>query len=550
MNGHFERISPEQKVASKPPLGSSTSFSGKRHSIHAVEPVRKLDKLFRHDSQHELQRREESSSWGNLTLIDSKKRSSSLAQLKRSGRTLSASNLAALSDTNLSLQVALPLRCYEDPGSQSNLVKKSFEVSVKRYFDQLTVGCGNKKCWNKFCASCPSSRKLNVQIASIVSIELATLNKEYFCKESNAKNLSALPLTSFSDTGGTFEHFLHKFFSCSPFKFLFSNNAMQSSTTYVKRESLGDLASGVHGSGGGKKVSSCSSNICDNTKAEITQTWNPKSIDTHVSKALLKDGNDNLELMEKDIILDEVVGGTEVPELVVDVESLGIGSSSLEEFEGECALEMSSSNYKELSLTHLTLPMLESSIENYKKYQDPSFLVNTIRTVFTSPEALNASFQYDSSSEHDPCGMQLNVIAVRKAYQLLLNLEPKSVFTQPLQNSTEIHLKTLQSCDVKPCQVFQLVILLENPLLLNNYDLLQTFCSIMAQLAPKARQALLGILVKYDSLYFQRIVKVCCCNLICFVCYHTGYLCKVLQICNVISHYNCSTIFNNYSPNA
>ncbi|KNC83722.1 hypothetical protein SARC_04027, partial [Sphaeroforma arctica JP610] len=50
---------------------------------------------------------------------------------------------------------------------------------------------------------------------------------------------------------------------------------------------------------------------------------------------------------------------------------------------------------QELSLTHLSLPLLENAIEIYESTRDPSFLVNTIRTVFASPQCLGMSFRCD-----------------------------------------------------------------------------------------------------------------------------------------------------------
>ena len=516
MDYHFKRISSELSVASKPPVGSASSLLLKRHSIHGSErpvPLKKGEKVSGYGSQNGLQRNEGSNSWANLRLLDSKHRSASLAQLKTSGRTLSASNLAALSDSNLSVQVALPLRSYEDPGSQSNLAKKGFEIRVKRYFDQLTVGCGSTKCINKFCASSSCSRKINIRIAGILSIELATLGSEYFCNENTArtKNWIALPARTFDDEHGKPTPFLCKFFNCSPFKFLFSNNTIPESKSKIKSESLVDLTSGIKPKSGSRNTiapSLSASNLYDHSKIESLGTYNPKSInqlDARHSKPLLPNAKDNFTVEDKDVVSDKVASTSNVHELEFGIECLGTDSCALDEFEEDCALEMSSGHVKELSLTHLTLPMLESSIENYEKCHDPSFLINTIRTVFTSPEALNESFQ---KAAKEPQWAKLDLDGVRQAYRLLFNLEPKPVFLNPLQNSAEIHLKTLQSCDVKPSQVFQLVILLENPLVLETHTLLQIFCGVVARLNPKTKNALVGILTRYDSFHFQRIVEV------------------------------------------
>ena len=551
------------KVSSKPPLAATDILLRKRHSLHAVEPLKRLDHLARRGS-HQLIRKEESSSCGNLWLLDSKSRSASLAQLKASGRTLSASNLAALSDSNLSIQVALPQRSYEYTGSESNLAKQSFEVVVKRYYEQLTVGCGNMNCWNKFCASNGSvNTKLNSRLASFVSIELATSGKEYFCKENLQKvgkplialsltanacdqkpdllaNKNTLSLTphehkcssvidkrkpglltgeqkSVSSTNAEKPvSFLHKFFSCSPFKFLFSNECNLNPIKKQRSGSLRDLRRTLTISGSENSLKS------NTNKPDVSLSAKQHGM---TLKSCANDARMTLDSTQKGIVDDKIISPT-LADMQKDIESLDIDTASLEEFEDQCVLEMSSSNINELSLTHLTLPMLETSVANYQQCGDASFIVNTIRTVFSSPEALNASFKKMSSTNKVQSSSQnntnntsferasstnckLNISAVRNAYKLLLHLEPKETFVQPLQNSAEIHLKTLQTCRLHPSELFQLVILLENPLVLENNDLLQTFCGVVANLETGTQDSFVEILLEYDCTNFQRILKVC-----------------------------------------
>ena len=543
------------KVSSKPPLAAADVLLKKRHSLHAVEPLKRVDHLARRGS-HQLIRKEESSSCGNLRLLDSKSRSASLAQLKANGRTLSASNLAALSDSNLSIQVALPQRSYEYTGSESNLAKQSFEVVVKRYYEQLTVGCGNTNCWNKFCASNgPVNAKLNSRLASFVSIELATSGKEYFCKEIKqkvGKPLNALSLTVHSSDQkqalsanehtpslSLHEHkypsvadltpneakptlltnekkpvsFLHKFFSCSPFKFLFSNESTLNPIKKQRSGSLRELRRTLTISG---SESSLKLNI-NKPDGLLSEEQPVVCLKSHVNDATM-----SLDSTQKEPVYDKINSPT-LTDMQKDIESLDIDAASLEEFEDQCVLEMSSSNINELSLTHLTLPMLETSVANYNQCGDASFIVNTIRTVFSSPEALNASFKRTLSTSKaqsskpnnasfewtSSTNCKLDISAVRSAYKLLFQLEPKETFLQPLQNSAEIHLKTLQTCKVHPSELFQLVILLENPLVLENNDLLQTFCGVVANLETKTQDSFVEILIEYDCASFTRILKVC-----------------------------------------
>lgn len=551
------------KCSSKPPLAAANVLLKKRHSLHNLEPLKRLEYLTRRGS-HEIPRKEELSSSGKLRLLDSKSRSSSLSQLKTSRRNLSASNLAALSDSNLCIQVALPHRSYEHAGSQSNLAKQSFEVVVKRYYEQLTVGCGNTPCWNMFCASNDSNTKLNLRLASFVSIELATLGKDYFCKgnlQKVGKPLTKLSLTSnpnvtllnnkqgFSLSNGQKSgsstkkyvrsllmnqrrpvsvnndsrdgsltsqqnpvSFLHKFFSSSPFKFLFSNEVNSRPNEKVKSSSLRDLRKTVVLSGSDQSLRI---NTSDNDR-NLGEKQHDITIKSEVSNTTTLDLTDQgiaCQKMKFPILVD----------LQTEIESLNIDDVNLEEFEDQCVLEMSSGNIKELSLTHLTLPTLEASLENYHHCGDPSFIVNTIRTVFSSPKALNASFKIllpstevqnsknsnaslEKTSANEKC--KLDIPSVRCAYKILFDLQPKETFIKPLQNSVEIHLKTLLSCKVHPSEVFQLFILLENPLLLKNDDLLHKFCAVVANLEKKTATCFVEILVEYDAISFLRILKV------------------------------------------
>ena len=539
------------KVSSKPPLAASHALLNKRHSLNAVEPLKRRDHLTRRGS-YDLTRKEASNSCGNLKLLDSKSRSASLAQLKTSGRTLSASNLAALSDSNLSIQVALPKRSYEYTGSQSNLAKQSFEVDVKRYYEQLTAGCGNANCWNKFCASNDSSIKLNSRLASFVSIELATLGKQYFCKEIPEKgggqltNLSLLTANNNEKPVPVDEHkpglltndlvpdslanndvkpgslgnkqkqesFLQKFFSCSPFRFLFSNETILKPNKKKRSGSLQDLRKTQTLSGSEGSLQLNRSKI----HGQLGEKQPSLTLNLHVNNN--KTASDS---SEKGVMGDKIPSPT-LLDLQNEIECLDVDGTSLEEFEDQCVLEMSTSNLKELSLTHLTLSMLEISVKNYQQCGDASFIVNTIRTVFSSPEALNSSFKIPSSfgqsnSFKDNIGTfqttstnkqcRLDIIAVRNAYKLLLSLEPKQTFLHPLKNSAEIHLKTLQTCKVQPSEISQMFILLENPLVLAHNDLLQKLCDVLSNLETNVRDCFVEILTEYDSSNFQRVLKVC-----------------------------------------
>ena len=480
----------------------------KRHSLQSGESITKFHKLKKHASQPKLRKDVLSGSLASLNL-DSSKKYSSLAQinsLKASSKTLSASNLAAISDTNLSLKEAMPPRSYDQPNSSFSEIKSHFENLVKCYYHQLTKGCGNEDCKNKFCSSSKDGVRFTPDVAGVMSIELATRSKQYLCI-SESRRHDPLPAKLFDAEPSKARPFLHCMFSTSPFKTLFQpcpprknsesnlnlpshqKNRVTGSVDRINRKTEPN-DSGKHLAferTGKKGTNVVSSEVRDEPKRHVF------TLDGEFSKVNLS-GN----------LMNEHSLPGMPPELFSSNSSLN-DVIDLEEFEKECALEMSSGHLiHEFSLTHLTLPMLESSVENYKQCKDAAFLVNTIRTVFTSSEALNDSFRTAKGDCHD----SLDIPAVRKAYNLLLNLEPKDTFVVPFLNSLEIHLAALSSMVINPDEAAQLVILLENPLVQESQAFLCKLCQVLCHLPVDSRQALIGIFSSYDVESFKHLLQV------------------------------------------
>lgn len=498
----------------------------KRHSLQTGESLARFNKLTRHSSQPRLRRDGISGSLNNLSL-ESSRRSASLAQLNVqslavSGKTLSASNLAAVSDSNLSIKEAVLPRSYEQTNSANFFVKRHFEFIVKRYFHQLTEGCGYDDCTNKFCCSGEMGSKFSPQLAAIISIELASRNRQYFCVEETS---TPLPSGLFEGDPDEPKPFLHCLFSTTPFQSLFEFSASslsragsqsilkgsQSSLNQLSKEKslsrlnlrresspdllscqMKELADGQQDSRTHKQFGSNSSLKAGN-KSPVPS--NAINLDVELSKMNLT-GNLVKEQELTDSSWDFQDSVTSQNEFV-----------SLEEFEKECALEMSGC-IQEFSLTHLNLEMLQTTIENYKECNDPSFLINTIRTVFTSVSALNESFRKKEDSDLNAPWDELDVDGVRHAYTLLLSLEPREAFVSPLLNATEIHLVTLDSLIIMPDEVYQLVILMENPLLHTTQDLLRKLCTVLNKLLQETRTALVTILSRYSLEGFNALIKV------------------------------------------
>ena len=137
-------VGAEVFVRNLPPKGQIPEGMSKRHSLQATEPITNW-RLTRHSSQPKLLKNDIGGSVTNLRR-ESLRKSSSLAQLqnfrslKDSGKTLSASNLAAVSDSNLSIKEAVPPRSYDKPNTTFSTRKKEFGSIVQRYYYQLTNG--------------------------------------------------------------------------------------------------------------------------------------------------------------------------------------------------------------------------------------------------------------------------------------------------------------------------------------------------------------------------------------------------------------------------
>lgn len=509
-----EVLSGHAVVSGRPP--KIPMAHSKRHSLQSGDSITKFNKLKKHASQPKLRKDVLSGSLASLNL-DSSRKYSSLAQinsLKASEKTLSASNLAAISDSNLSLKEAMPPRSYDHPNSSFAEVKSHFEDLVKCYFQQLTKGCGNVNCKNKFCFTSKGGVRFSPDVAGIMSIELATRSKQFVCIPKNQKN-GPLPAKLFDGEPDKPRPFLHCLFSTTPFRTLFQpfsqRRNSEKNLTLPTHLNESKRTFENHVSGSSDKTNSktelndaeeklrlvSDENFKKGVKVQTSEVKEePKrhvfNLDTEFSKVNLS-GN-----LMNDLSLPGMP-----PELFSSNSSLN-DIIDLEEFEKECALEMSSGHIQEFSLTHLTLPMLESSVENYNRCQDAAFLINTIRTVFTSSEALNDSFRTAKGECHD----SLDVPAVREAYKLLLSLEPQNTFVLPLLNALEIHLTALSSAIINPDEVAQLVILVENPLVQESQALLWKLCQVLSNLPIDSRQALINLFSSYDVDSFTHLLQV------------------------------------------
>ncbi|XP_033122180.1 ubiquitin-protein ligase E3A-like [Anneissia japonica] len=525
-------------------------------------------KLGRHQSQPKLSRDEGGGSLSNLLI--QRGRSNSITQLDSFKKTLSASNLAALSDSNLSITKALPFKSYDKPNTASSIIKDYWQQLVKRYFFQITEGCGNEHCKNKFCASSKDClHVLNKGNAVIISIQLAAHQKQYICISEKLIG-RCLPKDALQPEEDQPTPFLYSLYSCTPFASLFVDKGEPESLscedwpdTSIKASSFDNIMSTSKkkdyktiGQQNCMRVSQsladseqlvsrkyCVSQYSSTVKNDESRLNQLRSLSIDLSKvgggaianvqsavgsdhrhhsynslpalrsvsgSLLSAGschnsssNSGLSLHSHSSVNSHSLSNTLpfTPSPIPSHEAL-TETDDLVAFERSLSREMSLETPSEFSLTHLTLEMLKAPVDHYKQCSDPSFLINTIRTVFTSSDALNSSFLL---KEDDICsGVDLE--AVDRAYDLLLNLYPPDVFQSTMNNSLEILMSSIHPASIQSSEINQFQILLASPLFVGSHELLRKLCAILGALCKSAKRAIVRVLSCYDKKTFQKLI--------------------------------------------
>ena len=138
---------------------------------------------------------------------------------------------------------------------------------------------------------------------------------------------------------------------------------------------------------------------------------------------------------------DQEYDDTPLPSGVSTPKSESVIESSRPDSDSEDLLKIASGRQQQLSLKYLTYPLLllasswyfpegpqePSSSTNKQKIQtlgkeDKEFLVNTLRTVFSSSESLNQSFLLPKSTQVDDGGCRVDIESVRLSYALIISL--------------------------------------------------------------------------------------------------------------------------------
>ncbi|KAJ3377686.1 hypothetical protein HDU80_003144, partial [Chytriomyces hyalinus] len=165
---------------------------------------------------------------------------------------------------------------------------------------------------------------------------------------------------------------------------------------------------------------------------------------------------------------------------------------------------------------HLTLSILETASAriqaNPAASDSPSAmsketlsLLKTVKTVFSSAEAVNASFLAPGlNASSNDLGIRLDDL--RKSFELISNMEPKERFQHTFLSSLEmlvssIHLnmRRYNSGDPKMLHVF--IVLLEDG------QILSKTCLVLASLRSKLRAIVSTWLSGYDESNFKRLIN-------------------------------------------
>ncbi|XP_065837402.1 probable E3 ubiquitin-protein ligase HECTD2 isoform X2 [Oscarella lobularis] len=308
--------------------------------------------------------------------------------------------------------------------------------------------CGSSVCPNPLCFSSPKSRTHKPEFAALMSMELASrADPHLLCPGCKNKSASFKGLDSEPR-----KSFLHAFLCTSPFKSLF-------------RETLPLGEDDLDSDWVGKQRRS-----------------RPSSLQFDLS---MKDSRFLRRAM----------------------------SSCVDVAEG-----------KDFSLPYLTLPIVESVIVRYNETGNFDFVSNMLKSGFMSSKKLNTSFrsvcnsvrlsEEEDDDDDRTVGEEkrggLDYESVSQAYSLILKIEPKELVAMALTNAIEILLTALESQTVKPDEIYQLLIIMENPFLadISYHEILKKLCKIVCSFQTSTRHAFMREISSYDTDRFLRLVGI------------------------------------------
>ncbi|KAJ3358207.1 hypothetical protein HDU91_005277 [Kappamyces sp. JEL0680] len=422
-------------------------------------------------------------------------------------RSRSSSVQAAIDDPRLSTSLA-DLAKGEAAQARSP-ARLLFEKKVKKYYYQLTAGCGDEKCAFKLCASNQRAPKFAPEVAAVMAVQLASSSRPLFC-----------PLLP-SDISATLP------FSLSPYG---SPTPSASSSRSHSRASSAHLG----------EISGSLPNLKSASKSDLAQQKQMSALDSVVPKPFLNslfsypsftsmfgDGKPAhparlrsasqsyhpLHLSRSDVQLNmlsaeiskQSLPAGDVPQ-PSSPDSVVSDSSDQIEADARASSKPSLGIEETISLKILNLELLEIAVEPYTsepvsdQTADHTFLLNTIHGVFSSIDALGASFLTSAPAP------ALDIPSIPKAYDVLLALRPAELFRKKLVHAIEmvlaklyIHVKNQQNPDIPVLRT--LVILLLNPLCqetLYHDSMVKRLCCVMGKIRSRSNAVLVEWFSKLD----------------------------------------------------
>eukprot|EP00112_Aurelia_sp_Birch-Aquarium-sp1_P014182 Seg3045.3 transcript_id=Seg3045.3/GoldUCD/mRNA.D3Y31 product="putative E3 ubiquitin-protein ligase HERC4" protein_id=Seg3045.3/GoldUCD/D3Y31 len=504
--------------ATKPPIYRSSAKGSSNYESKIIGENKTVQGLRRNLSIPNINiehAKQELSGPGVLERSTSLSSLSNVREARLSTKSLSASNILALSDPNLSLQEAKPKKFYDSPSNSSAKQKTEYTAFAQMYFYQLTEGCSAETCKNKFCKSCSSNilKKLNndENFAVMFSLELATSKRKHLCVGCNNRG-KLFPQHLLEHTKGKPVQFLCLLSTMTPFRSLYKPCPLVSSefsdeNKHRRSASQGNLADDLPDSktDGGKFYSSIS-NIAGQVSSSIFALLASSKTSNKTSSRVdgdAVDGNFRKEKFKRKVSDSGRIFGDDTY-----IEgSLG----DLRDFEQSVASEMigspNSPKIKEFSLTHLTLEMLDHILEDYNECGDPSFILNTLRTVFSSMESLNSSFltQNGFAYSTESREREINKNDVCVAYKKLQNCD-NGAFMSTILDSLKILCSEMLANRQTIESINQFVIIFELPMFYDS-NLPYIMVEILEGLPKAGRINLIKQFSKYDRCGFVRILK-------------------------------------------
>ena len=442
--------------------------------------------------------------------------------LKEKHRSLSASNLYALNNPNLSLTQALSKKAYDKPNTTFAKEKALFTACVQKYFYQLTVGCSNLYCRNKFCKSSPTSLNLKPAMAALISVELSGYKDQYLCiKEEPHQKAKLFNADIFKQSAANYENknpseksipFLYSFYSMSPFRSLFLPCPLTSSGKPLDRRHSHSVESVSSLQTFANTLRSHLNVITTTVSSSLSNIW--KSTTEHQAGSecedlLIKKSEENFS------ISDQMIFPTPTVHIFPDntLSNKDEDFSEIEIFEASVAKEfqkretfiISSQKLDEelvsdgYSLTHLTLDMFNTVLSNYYECTDESFLINTLRTVFSSWEALNISFSKEGLSYSKSNVFDIKCEDVESMFEDLNRVHNSRALFAVLIDAVAVMLLSRKRYILKVCDLKPLLIILYIPNLFDNQPVVHEISSIISELSKDCQDAL--------SLYFYELCK-------------------------------------------